>query len=221
MDGEIASLDPESQQVLSPLSDTALANLLGMQTGRRHNHVGGLANQKGLDIQHVRDLTQEDILRLETSPPPPTAERNVVVRLRHKHHAIARLIAEGRSNTEVGMLMNTSSATVANLKCDPTFQELVSYYAEQKDAIFADMHQKVADFGIAVIEELHDRLEGDSKQFTNNELKNLAEMALDRATPVDSKLRGLKGGLQVNITFEGPQAGPAGSGQGPIIDVTP
>ena len=48
--------------------------------------------------------------------------------IREKHHGAARLIAAGRSISDVAHLLGTSASQLERQCLDPTFRELVSRY---------------------------------------------------------------------------------------------
>jgi hypothetical protein len=53
---------------------------------------------------------------------------NAYDEIRERHHAQARLLAAGRSPSEVAHLMGVSEARVVRQSADPTFRELVARY---------------------------------------------------------------------------------------------
>lgn len=77
----------------------------------------------GVKIAGVRDLTRDDLTRLEA---PRQVTR--LAKIRESHHALARLIASGLSNAECAEATGYSYNRVSMFRKDPAFQELVSKY---------------------------------------------------------------------------------------------
>jgi hypothetical protein len=83
-----------------------------------------------LDIKIVRSLTEDDIPKL--SPPSPLdPPRFSIAELREPHHRMARLVRQGLSDEEVARQVGSPPQTVANLRRDPAFRELVAGYREK------------------------------------------------------------------------------------------
>ena len=78
----------------------------------------------------VRELTAEDVFRLASLPiersAPPALQR-----LKAPHRTAARMIAGGASNTEVALAIGRTPQRIGDLQKDPTFMELVAFYADQ------------------------------------------------------------------------------------------
>lgn len=125
-----------------------------------------------------RDLNAGDLAALATGSLGSGAP--AVLKLRHSHHALARLIAEGKENVEAAAITGYTPGRVSILKADPAFQELVAYYKNQVEELFIDFHERLRNLGFDSIEELSDRLENDPKSFRNNEIMELVKLASDR-----------------------------------------
>jgi len=116
----------------------------------------------------VRDLTLEDIHRLVTEPitvsAPPTLQK-----LTATHHAMARLLASGKSAAQVAVLCNKTPQRVRDLHTkDPAFKELVAFYqSNYSEAELGDemrLREKARNLAELAMDELADRLEDDSKR---------------------------------------------------------
>lgn len=155
----------------------------------------------GASAALIRELTEEDDLAVAE-----VATDNGVralTRIRQTHHAMARLIAEGRANTEVAAITGYTPQRVMVLKQDPMFSELVAYYAAQKDEIYLDVHQRLATLGMDAVEELRERLHDKPESMSTRELIELTELTLDRSV----------------TATKGPAARSAGGGSGAALVV--
>ncbi len=162
---------------------------------------------KPLDISYVRDLGEGD-LDLIMNPPPLGVEIKPRARMKNSHHQLARLLAEGRRPQECSAILGHAPSTISSLQGDPAFKELVSYYEAQVREVFLDVHQRLANLGMDVIEELQERVIEAPGDFSPKELREIAEMALDRS--VAPPKAGAKGGptgagmVQLNVQFVAP-----------------
>lgn len=161
-----------------------------------------------LAVAYRRDLTPADLtvvggVSLGVSTPS-------IKKIRHIHHSLARLLAEGRKPVECSAITGYSQSRISILQRDPAFSELVEYYKTQVEAQYTDIHAKLAVLGTMAIEELQDRLEGDGEEgppLSNKELMALAELTLDRSVAPPKAGAGRAG------------QGPAVSGGGPLITI--
>lgn len=128
---------------------------------------------------YVGDILPEDMPQILANPAPPPAERPLQ-RIRHSHHLAARLLAEGRNAVEVAAIIGYTPARVNQLRKDPAFMELEAFYKTQVDSKYLNVHERLAMLGVAVTEEIQQRLEEEPDAFTNEELRRLAETTLDR-----------------------------------------
>lgn len=153
----------------------------------------------------VRELTHTDIARLASEP----IERSVapiLQRLRAPHHAAARLIAAGKSYTEVAVIVGRTPQRIGDLMKDKLFRELVAYYADQIET--ADIQdasrlgRKLNIIAETSADEIIDRLEDDvsRSKIPMSELRQLTEMAADRTTNPPKTAVPLTG-VPANITF--------------------
>lgn len=131
---------------------------------------------------YKRDLNQSDIRALWDLPNGALeSTTGTLVKLRFQHHALARLIAEGRPDTESSLITGYDPARISILKRDPAFSSLVQYYKEQVKEVFVNVHERLAALGLNTVEELMQRLDETPDSFTNRELMELAALGLDRS----------------------------------------
>ena len=138
----------------------------------------------------LRPIAEDDLPMILASPAPPPAEQPIK-RLRHTHHLAARCMAEGRSLVETSHITGYTPARLGQLKNDPTFQELMQHYKDLTDGQWLNVHERLAALGIAITEEIQQRLDENPESFTVEELRRWAETALDRGGFGPSKTQNL------------------------------
>lgn len=157
-------------------------------------------------LSFLREIGEEDKEEL-LLPEPKGSENPPIRKMRDTHHALARLLAEGRKGVEAAGILGLSQSWVSILKNDPAFQELLSYYRSQKEAIYLDVHARMARLGLDAVSEIHERLLTDPENFELKELLAIVELTADRSfAPQKGKAQGQGGGeasgpVVVNINF--------------------
>lgn len=131
---------------------------------------------------YERALTRADIESLHALPDGALATTVPTIKaIRQRHHSLARCLAQGMAEAEASAITGYCSSRISVLKQDPAFQELLTYYTEQKEEIFIDVHQRLAALGLNSIEELMARLDDQPEKFTNKDLMELAGLGFDRS----------------------------------------
>lgn len=135
-----------------------------------------------LQVGPVRELSVEDLL---------AAQRNELVQkpfeikaLRQSHHQLARILAQGVSETEAAIITGYSASRISILKADPAFAELLQYYKDMEAQGYAvaraDMRERLASLGFDAIETLHERLNDSPESFDAKTLLAILEATSDR-----------------------------------------
>jgi hypothetical protein len=135
--------------------------------------------------------------------------------LRYNHHMLAKAVASGKSLLECSQLTGLTGSRISDLKNDPAFQELVSFYSEELHEVYVNVHERMAAFGTSVLEELTERFEAEPEKFTKRELMDLFTTMADRSIPTakggPSPQQGLSlgggaggAGLALQINFVSP-----------------
>lgn len=133
--------------------------------------------------------------------------------LRYNHHLLAKAVASGKSLLECSQLSGLTGSRISDLKNDPAFQELVSFYAEELHEVYVDVHQRMAALGTSVLEELTERFDAEPEKFTKRELMDLFTTVADRSIPTAKggpspqaalHVGGAGGGLALQINFVSP-----------------
>lgn len=158
----------------------------------------------------TRHLTEGDLADMWNAQRDSTGPR--LKTLRYNHHLLAKAVAAGKSLLECSNLTGHSATRISDLKNDPAFQELVSFYAEELNEVYVDVHQRMATLGTSILEELTERFEADPDKFTKRELMDLFTTMADRSIPTakggpspqQAITAGPNGGLALQINFVSP-----------------
>lgn len=121
----------------------------------------------------------EEALALVSKSPPTNQPKPIKV-LRERHHALARLLAAGKSNVEAAAIVGYDANTVSVLKRDQAFADLLEFYKDKVNVVFIDTLEQMRMLSNDALSELHERLENEPESFSHKELMGMAEMTLDR-----------------------------------------
>jgi hypothetical protein len=130
----------------------------------------------GLVMEVERQLEPEDLAILELEPTKAPALK----RIRDSHHALARVVASGMTNVEASAVTGFDSTYISILKSDPTFNELLAYYAEHEAAQQAELRERMVVMALDVGQELRDRVLNTPENIEFNDLRNLFKDLADR-----------------------------------------
>ena len=158
----------------------------------------------------TRHLNETDIAELWNAQRENTGPK--IKALRYNHHVLAKAVAAGKSGIECSNLTGMSQTYISLLKNDPAFQELVSFYADEMNELYVDVHQRMATLGTSILEELTERFEADPDKFTKRELLDMFTAMADRSIPTakggpaaqQAITAGPNGGLALQINFVSP-----------------
>lgn len=135
----------------------------------------GRRGEEGLG--DVLSLESDDLLRLRE---PRPAERETLTRLRHKHHALARALANGLSQTEAALVSGFAPGHVTILLGDPTFSELVRFYEAEAGRAFNAIQEGLVGVTMGSIEEIGLRLDEEPEKISMSQLIEIAKLGADR-----------------------------------------
>jgi hypothetical protein len=166
------------------------------------------------------ELSAGDLEEMLATPKPGTP---AIKNLRNQHHALARLLAEGRNGVECSEITGYSPSRISILQGDPTFADLVQYYRGQVSERYLNVHERLAAIGVTCLEELQERLEVNPNEFTVRELREIMESTFDRSVaPSKGSPKGAgagltNGGNTLVVQFVSPKAPQiTASGQGEV-----
>lgn len=138
--------------------------------------------QAELHGQVRRELNESDVARLWAIPDGGLGSTATPLqKIGFAHHSLAKLLAEGRTNAECSLITGKSPSRISILKNDPAVAELIEYYKTQAEAIYINVHERLATLGLSSIEELHSRLDENPDAFSARELMELAALGFDRS----------------------------------------
>ena len=124
-----------------------------------------------------RPLSEDDLASLEEDR--GTRAPNLQ-RLTHRHHRLARTLAEGIEPGQAAIMCNYSVARVSILQADPTFKELVNFYRKQVAEVFLGLQDRLAGLAETAADILQDRLEETPEDFESEDLRKIVAMGADR-----------------------------------------
>lgn len=135
--------------------------------------------QRQMSAVAVRPLQEADLALLKSGE-RAVAPQNTLKRLRDRHHAIARLVAAGKSNTEISLMTGMDPGRISVFKSDPSFKQLVDDYKKIDDGIAADLVERMALLSQTAIEEIQDRIENADEPLPIQSLLEIAKFGTDR-----------------------------------------
>lgn len=145
------------------------------------NELALLLDEPMASFSVVRELTAEDVASLRRPQKGQGTGPTPLMQIRHTHHLLARLIADGTKLIDAARISGYSSGHISSLQRDPAFQELIAHYAEQKDVIYYDYHQGLAVLGTTAMQALQARLDEAPEKLSTGELRTIMESAYDRS----------------------------------------
>lgn len=142
----------------------------------------GLLGKRAPDAALARVLGPDDLRALGAPNAGLGTGAPQLQKMRHSHHMLARLIAEGKRPQEISLITGYDPAYISNISNnDPVFKDLVSHYSKEVEQVFVSVHERLAVLSINTVDELRDRLDTAPESFTNRELMELGELTLDRS----------------------------------------
>lgn len=133
--------------------------------------------QRPLVAVEQREITAEDLALLSSER---GIEPQPLKRLGERHHALARLLAQGTPPGEASIVTGLTLSRVSILRSDPAFSELVSFYKEKVDLAYSDMHSTLAGLSLDAATTLRDRLEESPEDITIGQLLEITKLGADR-----------------------------------------
>lgn len=134
--------------------------------------------QKQLLAAPVRALREADLVVL-TSEERGTPARPIQ-RLRDRHHAVARLVANGLTNGQISLMTGMDPGRVSVLRSDPTFKELVSDYQKIDAGLQAEFLERATTLSLTAMNNLQEMLEDDENSLPALTQLEVAKFASDR-----------------------------------------
>lgn len=106
---------------------------------------------------------------------------NGLRRLTHRHHALAKALAQGMTNIDAALVCGYAPGTVSALKTDPTFLELVKKYQSDVNFVYRGIHESLIGLAKDSMDEIAARLENEPEKIPLPQLMEITKLAADRA----------------------------------------
>jgi hypothetical protein len=130
-----------------------------------------------IEAEVLRELNAADLVLLAT-------ERGVkptpIMRLRERHHALARNLASGMTDGEAAAICGYELSRVSILKGDPTFKELVLFYREDVKRAYAQVHEVLSGMAVDAAIIIRERMEDTPDELSSSLLTEIVKMSADR-----------------------------------------
>lgn len=133
-----------------------------------------------VEMDILRELDEKDIMLVQSGACPPKNTSSITVKMRDRHHWIARLVAQGNDKVEISALTGMSLSRLDILADDPAFLELVSHYRAESKEYYIDTLKRISHLAGHAVEELQERLENSPEEFSIKDLMKLSTDLLDR-----------------------------------------
>lgn len=140
-------------------------------------------------VTGVGELSLDDIEKLDDPigvTPTPLKE------LRTTHHQMAQMVARGDSVVQISAALGFSVSRVSILKSDPTFAELVEFYREKNEELYADTQLRLKNLTDDAVEVLHSRLHDNPDAIGTATLLEIVKSGADRSGAGPSSTLNLK-----------------------------
>jgi hypothetical protein len=177
-------------------------------------------------IEVLRSLTPEDLpaLLAKAAPASPEAgQPGFLVKLRHSHHQLARLIAQGTETAEISLITGYTPQYISRIQTDPQFAELVATYSGQRELAFIDVLERMKALGLSCLEELQERVALAPEKWSHREMMELAELLLIKSSRPGQQLpvsATANAAVSINVKFV-KSDGADSSSDANMINVTP
>lgn len=170
--------------------------------------------RKRLDAQVTRALENSD---LETLKEERGVEPQSIQRVSHRHHNLARMLAEGKTDAEAAVLCGYTQSRVSILKRSDAFKDLLLFYKKERDDSFRELYDKLAGLAGDAADELALRLEDEPEEISTTQLMELVKLGADRTGYGPTH----KQETTVNVNLAEKLALARKRAETPIIDITP
>jgi len=152
---------------------------IGLETTRM---IGRAKKPVNADI--ARPLTQEDLLLLgEERGVQKPKQLSSLAMLSERHRNLARLLAMGKTDWECSVITGYTPSRISILKSDPAMKNLIAHYSEEKDIVYVQAHEKMAQVVSTALDVLQERLEDEEqvKEMSTNQILQIIEVSADRS----------------------------------------
>lgn len=153
-----------------------------------------------LAVEYVRPLTAGDLemLAQDRGVQKPKTLSSLTM-LSERHRNLARLLAMGKSDWECSVITGYTQSRISILKSDPAMRNLIKHYSEEKDIVYVQAHEKMAQVVSTALDVLQERLEDPEAvaEMSTGQLLSIIETSADRSGLGPSS----KSEVQVNVNI--------------------
>ena len=139
--------------------------------------IGGRPS-KAISFNVDRELEATDLDLLDT---PRQSTAPAIKKLRERHHALAKVLAQGMPDGEAALICGYSQSRLSILKSDASFRDLIVFYQDAGSERFIDQKIQLNELGIDALDDIRTRMENDEEPLTLQETMEIAKLALDRS----------------------------------------
>lgn len=132
---------------------------------------------KALSAEITRELSQSDIALLATER---GIQPSALKRISDRHHSLARCLASGMSEAQACVVTGYTAGRISILKGDPAFEELISFYRDDKAGAVLDLQDRMTSLALDATAEIQDRLELNPDSFEIDSLTDIVKLTADR-----------------------------------------
>ncbi len=125
----------------------------------------------------TRELNASDIVLLGGEK---GSRAKPLVRLRERHHALARNIASGMKESDAAAISGYDLSRVSILKGDPAFKELIEFYREDVTRAYANLHEVLAGMSLDAALIMRERMEDDPDKLKSEIVLDIMKSGADR-----------------------------------------
>jgi hypothetical protein len=153
--------------------------MIGLETIRTTGRAA-----KPIECELVRNLSQDDLaqLSIERGTQKPR-ELSSLRMLSERHRNLARLLAMGKTDGECSIITGYTVSRISILKSDPAMKNLIKHYSEEKDIVFVQAHEKMAQVVSTSLDVLQERLEDPDlvAEMSTDQILEIIKVSADRS----------------------------------------
>lgn len=128
----------------------------------------------------VRNLREEDIPLLDEVGARAPAQKTSLKRITDRHHALARLLAQGLPVGEAAISLGYDPHRASILKADPAFQELIRFYRTSLTREQRTNFERLTGLAADAADVLSERLEETPEKVSTDALISIVKLGADR-----------------------------------------
>lgn len=103
-----------------------------------------------------------------------------LVKLRERHHALARCLASGMSNNEASVITGYDPSRISILKGNPLFQALIEDYKTMSSGVTADFVERTNILALTAVTRMQEAMEDEESPPSLAQALEVAKYAADR-----------------------------------------